>query len=137
MHFLSRWLQDLLMREYIYLIRNCDLYNIGRTENLVEVKKILHPGVLEAFMETNDAKTILKIIKNNYSEKLLPQSDYYRLSKAQFLECKQQLVQASSKDDFTPFFSGPRLLITLLITWVGISLLIIQFGIQPIFHQFN
>ena len=125
------------MPEYIYLIRNGDLYNIGLTESLAKAKQLLVPGVLEASLQTNDAKAILQILQRNYSDKRLPQSNYFRLSKAQFSECKQQLQKGNSKDDFKPFFNGTKLILSFMSAWVTISLAIIHFAIQPIFNQFN
>ena len=125
------------MPEYIYLIRNGDLYNIGLTESLAKAKQLLAPGVVEASLQTNDAKAILQILQRNYSDKRLPQSNYFRLSKSQFNECKQQLQKGNSKDDFKPFFNGTKLILSFISAWVTISLAIIHFAIQPIFNQFN
>ena len=125
------------MPEYVYLIRNQDLYNIGVTESLPNAKQILAPGVLEASLKTNDAKAILKILQNNYSDKRLPQSNYFRLTKSQFIECKQRLENGAKRDDFKPFFNGPKLILAFISAWVMISLSIIRLGIQPIFNQFN
>ena len=125
------------MPEYNYLIRNGDLYNIGLTESLAKAKQLLEPGVLEASLQTKDAKAILQILQSNYSEKRLPQSNYFRLNKAQFNECKQQLQKGNSKDDFKPFFNGSTLILSFISAWVIISLAIIHFVIQPIFNQFN
>ena len=124
------------MPEYIYLIRNGDLYSIGLTESLANAKQKLAPGVLEASLETNDAKAILKILQKKYSDKRLPQSNYFRLTKSQFNECKYQLQQGNKKDDFKPFFHGTKLVLVFISAWVVISLAIIRFGIQPIFNQF-
>ena len=125
------------MTKHIYLIRNGSLYNLGFTQNLTQTKQKLNPGILEACLETDEAETILRILERNYAEKRLPQSNYYRLSKTQYLECKRQLEKGRSVEDFKPFFSGPVLLISFVTAWISISLLIIRFGIQPIFNQFR
>ena len=125
------------MAEFIYLIRNEELYSIGQTESLERIKKSLSPGILEAVLETNDSKAILKILFTNYAKKRLPQTNYFRLTTEEFNECKRQLERGRSKDDFKPFFSGTNLLFTFIVAWLLISLIIIKFGIQPIFNQFN
>ena len=125
------------MTEYVYLIRNGDLYNIGRTENLELIKKKLAPGILEAALETKDAKPILKILQNKYSDRSLPESSYYRLTKEESMECKLKLKVGRNQNDFKPFFSGIKLFITVIIAWCSISILIIRFGIEPIFDKFN
>ena len=125
------------MSEYVYLIRNGDLYNIGKTESLTEVRQKLAPGIMEASLQTDDAKAILKILQNKYADKKIPQSNYFRLTKSQYLECKQKLEEGSTKDDFKPFFKGFNLVLTFITAWLTISILIIKFGIQPVFNQFN
>ena len=125
------------MPEYIYLIRNGDLYNIGQTESMAKAKQLLAPGVIEASLQTKEATAILRILQSNYSDKRLPQSNYFRLSKAQFNECKQQLQKGNSKDDFKPFFHGATLILSFISAWITISITIIHFAIQPIFNQFN
>ncbi len=124
------------MPETIYLIRNGDLYNIGRTSNLEQVKKKLAPGVIEAFLQTDDSKEILKYLHVNYSDKRLPQTNYFRLTKAQSAECRNKLKKGLHKNDFKPFFSGATLILAFLTAWLSLTLLIIKFGIDPIFHQF-
>ena len=44
------------MIEYVYMIRNGALYNIGRTDNISLIKKQLKPGVLIASLKTEDSK---------------------------------------------------------------------------------
>ena len=125
------------MAEFIYLIRNAELYNIGRTDNLEQTKKNLAPGILEAVFETNESKETIRFLHKNYADARLPQSNYFRLTKEQFNECKLKMKNGRNKDDFKPFFSGFTLLFTFTIAWISLSLLIIRFAIQPIFNQFN
>ena len=125
------------MADFVYLIRNGDLYNIGLTEDLDLLKKRLAPGILEAALETNDAKTILAILRKKYSAQCLPQSSYYRLTKTESRECIKQLEKGGNKDDFMPFFSGIKLLLTFISVWVGLSILIIKLAVQPVLNQFN
>ncbi len=125
------------MAEYVYLIKNNDLYYIGRSESIEEVKKSFKPGILLSAMKSSDSKSILRILVSNYSEKRLPQSNYFRLTKSQAEECRKRLETGKSKDDFRPFFSGGTLITTLLISWISISCLIIKFGVEPIFSQFQ
>ena len=125
------------MPKYVYLIRYRDLYIIGLTESLEHAQKVFSPCILEASLETEDANAILKILQRNYSDKRLPQSNYFRLSKAQFNECKQLLKKGNNREDFRPFFNGSKLVITFIIAWFGLTIIIIKFGIQPILDQFN
>ena len=125
------------MAQYVYLIRNEDLYTLGLTNNLGETQQNLKPGVLEASLQADDAKEILNILRKNYSSERLPQSNYYRLTKYQYLECKQKLEGGKNQVDFKPIFSGPILIFTFTTIWIGLSMLIIKFGVEPIFNQFS
>ena len=125
------------MTEYVYLIRNGSLYNIGKTKNLELIKKKLSPGTIQAALQTDEAESILKILRNKYADKLLPDSDYFRLTEKDSNDCKRQLEEGGTQKDFKPFFSGIRLFISFIIAWTSLSLLIIKFGIQPIFDKFS
>ncbi len=126
-----------MMKEYVYLIRNGNLYNIGKTKQLDSIKKKLSPGVIEAVLKTEDALPILKTLQSKYSGKWLPESNYFRLTKDEFIECKRQLEKGQSLNDFKPFFSGLKLFFTFIFAWTGLSFLIIRFGIDPVFDKFN
>ncbi len=126
-----------VMPEYVYLVRNGDLYSIGKSPQLQQVKQSLKPGEIVAALKTTDASEILKILQSTYYEKRLPQSNYFRLSKSQAIDCKKKLEKGRNKADFKPFFSGPKLLILFISTWVGLSLAIIKFAIEPVFNQFG
>ncbi len=125
------------MTEFIFVVRNGDLYNIGRNKSLEKVKAQLSPGTIVASLKTDDAVSILKLLQQNYSNKRIPESDYFRLNKGEFQECKRQLENGAKINDFLPFFTGSKLIITFLIAWVSISILIIKFGITPLFDQFS
>ncbi len=125
------------MKYYVYLFQNKDIFNIGFSNNLENAKKKLTPGELLAYLKTDDPDTICKKLYLRYSETRIPQSDYFRLSKPQVLDCKLMLQEVGGKDYFQPFFRGITLFITILLSWVLISFLIINFGIDPIFEKFN
>ena len=72
-----------------------------------------------------------------YADVRLPKSDYFRLSETQQLECANYLLASGGKNDFKPFFTGPKLFITFMSAWLILSLVIIKFGIQPIFEKFS
>ena len=125
------------MTEYVYLIRNGDLYNIGKTKQLELLKKKLAPGKLEAVLQTDDAKSILKTLQNKYSDRWVPDSNYFRLTKDESIECKRKLETGRNRNDFKPFFTGGKLFLAFTASWLILSLMIIKFGIEPIFEKFN
>ena len=63
------------MIEYVYMISNGDLYNIGSTDNLSLIKKQLQPGVLIASLKTEDAKEIVEILGYEGREELIHKDD--------------------------------------------------------------
>ena len=83
------------MEVYIYLIQNGDLFNIGVTRNLEKAKELLTPCQVCAYMKIKekDSEILYRNLQSRYSEVRLPQTDYFRLSKSQLMEC--QLIMKS------------------------------------------
>ncbi len=125
------------MKSYVYLFQNKDIYNIGFSSNLEQLKQSLMPGELIAYLKTESPEQICRKLHIRYSDVRIPQSDYFRLTKPQVLDCKLMLKDIGGKDFFQPIFRGFTLYLTLLISWISISLLIIKFGIEPIFYKLN
>ena len=125
------------MSDYIYLIKNGDLYNIGCSKSLAQIKKSLYPGILEESIQTDEAKAILEILRKKYSDKCIPQTNYYRLTKAELIECKLVIKGVLSKENLKPFFIGGRLIFTFFFAWICLSGLIITLLIEPIFKRFS
>ena len=84
------------MEEYVYLIRNGDLYNLGYSKNLEKTKENLTPGKLFAYLKTNSANSLCTRLQQKYLEERLPNTDYFRLNKSQLLEC--QLIMKNHGD---------------------------------------
>ncbi len=125
------------MKSYVYLFQNKDIFNIGVSSNLEQLQKSLSPGELIAYLRTDNSEEICKKLHFRYSDVRIPKTDYFRLTRQQVLDCKLMLKNIGGKDYFQPIFRGPTLYFTLLISWLIISLLIIKFGIDPIFYRFK
>ncbi len=123
------------MGEYVYLIQNGELYNLGCTSNLVKTQEMLSPGNTFAYLKTKNAESICKNLQKRYFNERLPQSDYFRLKQSQLLECKFILRREGGEEYFEPIFKGKTLIFTFLIAWVSISLFLIKFGIDPILRN--
>ena len=119
------------------MIKNQDLFHIGITNNLENAKLSLKPGQLKAYTATDKSDLILKKLHLRYSEVRLPNSDYFRLTKSQFADCKSILKGEGASYYFEPIFSGLTLFMTFLTSWLALSLLIIFFAIEPILNRFN
>ena len=124
------------MDNFLYLISNGDLYNIGSCSNLEKTQELLKPGQLFSYLKTKEAASMSKKLRDRYSESRLPESNYFRLSKSQLLECQLMMKSDGSRDYFRPIFKGKILILTFLLSWLSFSLILIKFAIQPIFNKF-
>ena len=127
----------LKMKTYVYLFQNKYIFNIGTSTNLEQLQQSLRPGDLIASLKTETPEVICKKLHIRYQDVRIPKSDYFRLTTAQVLDCKLMLNNIGGKDYFQPLFRGITLYITVLLSWVIISSLIINYGINPILHKFN
>ena len=125
------------MASYVYLIQNGDLFNIGFTNNLERTRIELRPGELIAFSITEKPESIIKNLRNIYVDNRLPGSDYYRLANSQVKECRSLLEGDGSNNFFQPFLKGPSLVMFFLFSWFLITLIIIQYAINPILIRFG
>ena len=125
------------MASYVYLIQNGDLFNIGFTNNLERTRIELRPGELVAFSTTDKPEPVLKNLRKIYIDNRLPGSDYYRLANSQVKECRSLLEGDGSNNFFQPFLKGPSLVMFFLFSWFLITLIIIQYAINPILIRFG
>lgn len=126
-----------MANSHVYLVQNGDLYNIGNTSNLERTKKNLQPGTLIASLKSEKGEDICSKLQDLYSPARLPQSNYFRLSRSQAIECKKQLEEIGGSNYFQPFFIGGKLFIAFFMAWIIISYIIITIGIDPIFSKFS
>ena len=76
---------------YIYLIRNGDLYKIGKTNDLQEKIKTLKPDEIIKTLKVEDPRSLEVRLFRRYKSKRIPDSEYFRLSKQQLEDCVNQL----------------------------------------------
>jgi len=119
------------MSEFVYLIRNKDLYMIGTTENMDTAITQLRPSELVATLETRKCDEVKKRLHNRYNVQRLPQSEYFRLSKTQVEECKKLLVEAGKVESFGPL-SGFNVILFISL-WASLSGGICWFLIRVLF----
>ena len=75
-----------MLMGYVYLIRNGDLYKIGRTDNLERRLKELQPCTVIQTLETDRSRDLEYERHKKYKAKRLPQTEYFRLSQSQVEE---------------------------------------------------
>ena len=79
------------MAGIVYLIRNGDLHKIGTTTNLQRRMKVLKPDEIVKTLETTKFRAIEKELHRKYKGVRLPQTEYFRLSDQQLVECTKRL----------------------------------------------
>ena len=124
------------MSSLVYLIRNGDLYVIGSSTNIDRTLSSYSPGVLVASQKTDNPEALLKNLRRTYIDNRLPSSDYFRLSNSQARECQTLLGKDVTDAFFKPIFTGYRLFFVFTFFWLLITLIIIQFAVNPIIGRF-
>ena len=127
---------QVFMESYIYLIQNGDLFNIGVSTNLDKAKQLLNPGQVCSYMKIKykDSEILCKNLQSRYSDVRIPQTDYFRLSKSQLLECQLMMKSEGGEKYFEPIFKGLNLIVTFLLAWLLLSGLIINLAVNPILN---
>ena len=82
------------MSSYVYLIRNGDLYKIGIANNLQREITLLKPDEIIKTIEVAHPKSLEARLFRRYKANRVPDSNYFRLSKDQLNDCKNQLGEA-------------------------------------------
>ena len=119
------------MSEFIYLMRNGDLYKLGRTRNLESEVIKLKPGEILASYEASDPQCFEARLIRLYKRKRIPETSYFRLSEEEVNDCKKHLegnsnLPKSLNDELKIGFNGSLLfgIITFLITFVFKKMLV-------------
>ena len=71
------------MAGYVYLVRNGDLHKIGRTDNLENRLKQLKPDEVVQVLETDRSRDLEYELHQQFKDKRLPQTEYFRLDEAE------------------------------------------------------
>ena len=70
-----------------------------------------------------------------YADVRLPQTDYFRLSKSQLLECQLMMKSEGGKKYFEPIFKGANLVVSFLLAWLFLSGILIKLGVDTILNR--
>tara|TARA_Y100001968_G_C19422556_1_gene752581 strand:+ start:1868 stop:2245 length:378 start_codon:yes stop_codon:yes gene_type:complete len=124
------------MSNFVCLVRNGALYFIGITNNLDRCNQSMKPGILLASLSSQSSEKICKELHQRYETNRLPSSDYFRLSTIQAREVQQYLESCGGKQYVQTIFKGYRLFFTFIFFWFLITLLIVEFGVNPIISKF-
>ena len=76
---------------FVYLIKNGDLFKIGRTENLERRLKQLSPGKLVYAGQTDRSRDLEFELHKRFKSVRIPQTEYFRLNASQVDQVKSAL----------------------------------------------
>ena len=79
------------MSEFVYLMKNGDLYKIGCTSNLESEASKMKPGEIISSFKSNDPKSFEARLLRLYKKKRIPDTNYFRLSESEIDNCKKHL----------------------------------------------
>ncbi len=82
---------------YVYLVRNGDLFKIGRTENLQRRLKQLQPGHLIQAAQTDRSRDLEYELHARFKGVRIPQTEYFRLNDYQVEQVRIALGWAKPK----------------------------------------
>ena len=102
------------MSEFIYLMKNGDLYKLGCTRDLENEASKLKPGEIISSFETSYPKSFQARLLRLYKKKRIPDTSYFRLSDREVESCKKHLegkskLPKSLSDEFQIGLNGSLL----------------------------
>ena len=84
------------MSEFVYLMKNGDLYKLGCTSNLESEASKMKPGIIISSFKTNDPKSFEVRLLRLYKKRRIPDTNYFRLSESEVKNCKKHLEGKSN-----------------------------------------
>ena len=84
------------MSEFVYLMKNGDLYKLGCTSNLENEASKMKPGKIISSLEIDDSKSFEARLLRLYKKKRIPDTNYFRLSESEVVSCKKHLEGKSN-----------------------------------------
>ena len=128
------------MSEFVYLMKNGDLYKLGCTSNLVNEAIKMKPGEIISSFKINDPKSFQARLLRLYKKKRIPDTNYFRLSELEVDSCKKHLegksnLPKSLNDELRIGLNGSFLFasITLLISLLITKMFIFSFFLSILF----
>ena len=84
------------MSEFLYLMKNGDLYKLGCTSDLETESSKMKPGKIISSYKTKDSKSFKARLLRLYKKKRIPETNYFRLSESEVDDCKRHLEGKSN-----------------------------------------
>ena len=128
------------MSEFVYLMKNDDLYKLGTTSNLENEVGKMKPDKIIASFKTKNSKSFEARLLRLYKKKRIPDTKYFRLSELEVSNCKKHLEGKSNfpkdlNDELRIGLNGSLLFacITFLISFLANKLFIFSILLSIIF----
>jgi len=128
------------MSEFVYLMKNGDLYKLGCTSDLESEDSKMKPGKIISSFKTKYPKSFEVRLLRLYKKKRIPGTNYFRLSESEVDNCKKHLEGKTSlpkalADELKIGLNGSLLFaaISLLISFLINKMFIFSFFISIIF----
>tara|TARA_B100000965_G_scaffold399127_1_gene418426 strand:+ start:748 stop:1308 length:561 start_codon:yes stop_codon:yes gene_type:complete len=84
------------MSEFVYLMRNGDLYKIGCTSNLESEANRMKPGKIISSFKTKESKSLEVRLMRLFKKRRIPETNYFRLSEPEVNYCMKHLEGKSN-----------------------------------------
>ena len=84
------------MSEFVYLMKNGDLYKLGCTNNLESEANKMNPGEIISSYKTKDPESFQVRLLRLYKKRRVPDTNYFRLSESEVDNCKKHLEGKSN-----------------------------------------
>ena len=130
------------MSEFVYLMKNGDLYKLGCTTNLKSEASKMKPGEIISSFKTNDPKSFQVRLLRLYKKKRIPDTNYFRLSESEVNNCIKHLegkskLPKSLNDELAIGLNGSFLfaIITFLISFLLNKIFIVSFFLSILFSS--
>ena len=131
------------MSEFVYLMKNGDLYKLGCTSNLESEASKLKPGKIISSFKTKDHKSFEARLLRIYKKRRIPDTNYFRLSEAEVENCKKHLegksnLPKSLSEELRIGLNGSLLFasITFLISFLINKMFVFSLFISTVFASF-
>ena len=128
------------MSEFVYLMKNGDLYKLGCSSNLESEAIKMKPGQIISSFRTKDPKSFEARLLRIYKKKRIPDTNYFRLSESEVDNCKKHLEGKSNlpkdlSDELRIGLNGSILFatITLLISFLINKMFVFSFLLSILF----
>ena len=130
------------MSEFVYLMKNGDLYKIGSTSNLESETSKMKPGKMISSFQTENPKSFQARLLRLYKKRRIPDTNYFRLSESEVNNCINHLegksnLPKSLGDELTIGLNGSLLFasIAFLISFLINKLFVLSFSLSIIFSS--